>query len=98
MNDPHKQLIIEIAVNRLVLRALLASLFRCGDQGRRLAKSVLAAAEAMAPQALRLGGSDIETQTEAGELLWKRTMAVLAELEHPSDHSDGDGAETPTTI
>ena len=77
MNDPYKKLVIETAVNRLVLRAMLASLFVSrGDQGPRLAKAVLAAAEAMAPQALRLEELDIENQTEAVDFLWKRTMAV----------------------
>jgi len=94
MNDQYKHLVIETAVNRLILRAMLASLFALGDQGRRLAKAVLAAAEAMAPQALRLEGLDIETQTEAGELLWKRTMAVLAEIADPGDRSDSDSART----
>jgi hypothetical protein len=91
MIDPYKQLVIETAANRLVLRALLASLIVSGgDQGQRLAKAVLAAAEAMAPQALRLEGFDIETRTEAVDLLWKRTMAVLAEFTDQSDHSDVD--------
>lgn len=87
MNDPYKILVIETAVNRLVLRATLASLFASsGDQGGRLAKAVLATAEAMAPQALRLQGFDPETQAEASELLLKRTMAVLAEFANLSDH------------
>jgi hypothetical protein len=93
MNDPYKQLVIETAVNRLVLRALLASLFVSGgNQGQRLAKAVFAAVEAMAPQALRLEGLDITTQTEAVDLLRKRTMAMLAVFENPSDHSDSDNA------
>jgi hypothetical protein len=71
MIDPYKQLVIETAANRLVLRALLASLFVSGgDQGQRLAKAVLAAAEAMAPQALRLEGFDIETRTCCGNGRW----------------------------
>lgn len=89
MNDPYKVLVIETAVNRLVLRALLASLFVSGgDQGQRLAKAVLATVEAMTPQALRLEGLDIKARTEAVDLLRKRTMAMFAGFENPSDHSD----------
>lgn len=99
MNDPYKKLVIETAVNRLVLRALLTSLFALGgDQDRRLAKAVLAAAEAMAPQALRLEGLDIETQAGARKLLRKRTMAMLAEFANPSDHSDSVSAKKRRTI
>lgn len=89
MNDSYKSLVIETAVNRLVLRALLASLFVSGgDQGQRLAKAVLAATEAMAPQALRFEGLDIKTQTEAVDLLRKRTTAMFAEFANPIDYSD----------
>jgi hypothetical protein len=81
INDPYKQLAIETAANRLVLRALLMSLFASGgDRGRRLARAVVAAAEAMAPQALRLDGLDNKARREAVELLRKRWMAVLAEF------------------
>ena len=99
MNDPYRRLVIGTAVNRLVLRAMLASLLASGgDQGRRLAKAVLAAAEAMAPQALRLDGVDMETQTEAVDLLWKRTAAVLAEFADASDDSDSDSGRMFGTI
>jgi hypothetical protein len=81
MHDPYKQLVIETAANRLVLRALLMSLFASGgDRGRRLSRAVVAAAEAMAPQALRLDGLDNKARREAVELLRKRWMAVLAEF------------------
>ena len=79
--NAYTQLVIEAAANRLVLRALLASLFASGgDQGQRLAKAVLAATEAMTPRALRLDGLDIEAQTETFDQLRKRTIALLADL------------------
>jgi hypothetical protein len=79
--NAYTQLVIETAANRLVLRALLASLFASGgDHGQRLAKAVLAATEAMAPRALRLDGLDIEAQTETFDQLRKRTIALLADL------------------
>lgn len=99
MNDPHKQLAIEVAANRLILRALLASLFVSGgEHGQRLGKAVRAAADAMAPDALRLDSFDIETQIEAVQLLRKRTMAMLAELVDPSDHSHSSSEKTHATI
>lgn len=78
--NAYKQLVIETAANRLVLRALLASLFASGDHGQRLAKAVLVATEALAPKALNLDGLDIEARAETLDQLRKRTMAVLAEL------------------
>lgn len=79
--NAYTQLVIETAANRLVLRALLASLFASGgDQGQRLAKAVIAATEALAPKALHLDGLDISTQVETSDQLRKRAMALLAEL------------------
>ena len=75
------QMAIEIAANRLLLRAVVAHLVLTdSDRAERTIRSLTSAVEAMASGAIRVPDMDPAAKAQAIELVRQRARAFLSEF------------------